>query len=540
MEILKVENLNFSYPLTASPAIKNVTFSVNKGEFIAVCGATGSGKSTLLRLLKPELVPLGEIEGKRFFDNVPINNLAPDKSASGIGFVMQNPEHQLVTDTVWHELAFGLENLNISQAVMARRIAETAAYFGIEDWYDKKVSELSGGQKQLLCLASVMVMNPQVIVLDEPTSRLDPIAASEFIATLKKLNRELSLTVIISEHRLEEVIPVCDKLLVLENGSLKAFSAPQNVVPKLDEALLRAMPAAVQLFCVTEGRGECPLDIRDGRRFVEANFSNHIKALPDKEYAHSESAAMRFRDVYFRYERNLPDVLKGLNMTVYENEIFCILGGNGSGKTTTLSAAAKLVKPYSGIIEIFGKNLKEYKNQTLYSNCLTLLPQDVQNVFMMNTVRQELEGANSEAFPFDFDKLMDKHPYDLSGGEQQLVALAKVLAAKPKLLLLDEPTKGIDADSKHRLVSILKKLKADGMTIVIVTHDTEFACACADRCAMMFRGEIVSEAVPRQFFSENNFYTTAVSRITRGFYSNAVSVDDAVMLWKLNKGGEQQ
>ncbi|MBQ8177465.1 MAG: energy-coupling factor ABC transporter ATP-binding protein [Oscillospiraceae bacterium] len=539
MEILKVENLNFSYPLTASPVIKNVTFSVNKGEFIAVCGVTGSGKSTLLRLLKPELSPIGEISGERFFDNVPVNKLAHEKSASGIGFVMQNPEHQLVTDTVWHELAFGLENLNISQAVMARRIAETAAYFGIEDWYDKKVSELSGGQKQLLCLAAVMVMNPQIIVLDEPTSRLDPIAASEFIATLKKLNRELSLTVIISEHRLEEVIPVCDKLLVLENGSIKAFSAPKNVVPKLDEALLRAMPAAVQLFRAAEGRGECPLDIRDGKRFVEANFSNHIRSLPDEEYVHSKSAAMRFRDVYFRYERNLPDVLKGLNMTVYENEIFCILGGNGSGKTTTLSAAAKLVKPYSGTIEIFGRRLKDYKNQTLYCNCLTLLPQDVQTVFMMNTVRQELEGAELDAFPFDFDKLMDKHPYDLSGGEQQLVALAKVLAANPKLLLLDEPTKGIDADSKHRLVLILKKLKADGMTIVIVTHDTEFACACADRCAMMFRGEIVSEAVPRQFFSENNFYTTAVSRITRGFYSNAVSLDDAVRLWKLNKGGEK-
>ncbi len=539
MEILKVENLNFSYPLTASSAIKNVTFSVNKGEFVAVCGATGSGKSTLLRLLKPELSPLGEISGERLFDNVPINNLAPDKSASGIGFVMQNPEHQLVTDTVWHELAFGLENLNISQAVMARRIAETAAYFGIEEWFDKKVSELSGGQKQLLCLAAVMVMNPQVLVLDEPTSRLDPIAASEFIATLKKLNRELSLTIIISEHRLEEVIPVCDKLLVLENGSVKSFSAPQNVIPKLDEELLRAMPAAVQLFRAAEGRGECPLDIREGRQFVEEYFSNRITSLSVEEYVHSKNAAMSFRDVYFRYERNLPDVLKGLNMTVYENEIFCILGGNGSGKTTTLSAAAKLVKPYNGTIEIFGRKLKEYKNQSLYRNCLTLLPQDVQTVFMMNTVRQELEGAELEAFPFDFDKLMDKHPYDLSGGEQQLVALAKVLAAKPKLLLLDEPTKGIDAVSKYRLVSILKKLKSEGMTIVIVTHDTEFACDCADRCAMMFRGEIVSEDVPRQFFSENNFYTTAVSRITRGFYSNAVSLDDAVKLWRLNKGGEQ-
>ncbi len=539
MEILKVENLNFTYPLTASPAISKVSFSINKGEFIAVCGATGSGKSTLLRLLKPELAPLGEKSGEIIFDGITVSNLDAEKSASGIGFVMQNPEHQLVTDTVWHELAFGLENLNVPQSVMARRIAETAAYFGIENWYDKKVSELSGGQKQLLCLAAVMVMNPQIIVLDEPTSRLDPIAASEFTATLKKINRELAVTVIISEHRLEEIIPACDRLLVLEEGKVKALDIPQKVVSSLDEKLLRAMPAAVQLFQAVEGSGECPLNIREGRRFIEKSFSSRVKSLSEQEYVHSEQIAVRCKEVYFRYERNMPDVLRGLNMTVYESEIFCILGGNGSGKSTTLSVLAGLEKPYSGKTEIFGKKLNDYKNQTLYRNCLTLLPQDVQTVFMCNTVREELVEAETEMLPFDFEKHMDKHPYDLSGGEQQLVAFAKVLAAKPKLLLLDEPTKGIDAESRYRLIKILKNLKFQGMTIVIVTHDTEFACECADRCAMLFRGEVVSEAVPRDFFSENNFYTTAISRMTRGIWDKAVSVDNAVKLAELNKGGGQ-
>ena len=541
MEILKVENLKFSYPLTTSPAINNISFKINRGEFIAVCGATGSGKSTLLRLLKPELSPLGEKSGEIIFDGISFSKLSSSPKASEIGFVMQNPEHQLVTDTVWHELAFGLENLNTPQDVMARKIAETAAYFGIEDWYDKKISELSGGQKQLLCLAAVMVMNPQIIVLDEPTSRLDPVAASESVSTLKKINHELAVTVIISEHCLEEIIPICDKLLVLENGMIKAFDTPQSVISELDKTFIRSMPAAVQLFISVNGKGKCPLDIRDGRRFIEAYFGDKIRNLPERCYSHSGHPAIQFKDVYFRYERNLPDVLRGLNLTVYEGEIFCIIGGNGSGKSTTLSLAAGLEKPYNGTIEIFGKKLRKYKNQSLYRNCLTFLPQDVQTVFLCNTVREELDGAESEAemLPYDFDRLMDKHPYDLSGGEQQLVALAKVLATKPKLLLLDEPTKGIDADSKYRMLSILKKLKSDGITIVMVTHDMEFACECADRCAMLFRGEIVSEAVPREFFSSNNFYTTAINRMTRGVLQNAVSLDDAIKLFEINKGGEQ-
>lgn len=540
MEILTVENLSFVYPQCENEALSNISFSAECGEFITVCGGTGSGKTTLLRLLKPELSPLGEKRGTVNFEGVPTGELTAIKSAGAIGYVMQRPEQQIVTDTVWHELAFGLENLGEPQKIIERRVAETASYFGISHWFDKRTDELSGGQKQILNLASVMIMNPKLLILDEPTAQLDPIAASEFITVLKKLNSELGVTVIISEHRLEEIIPISDKLLIMDKGMLIHCDSPDEVVKRLskNKALLKAMPAAVRLYHEVNGEGACPISIREGRSFIESSFENDVRCLPENGKSDAmHKPALRFKEIFFRYERNQPDVLSGMDFTVYENEIFCLLGGNGSGKTTMLSVAADILKPYSGTVEVFGKKIKSYKNQTLYRECLALLPQDVQTVFLRNTVGEELEeaGAEAEMLPYDISSLSDKHPYDLSGGEQQLTALAKVLAAKPKLLLLDEPTKGIDAQAKHRLTEIIKQLRSDGMTIVAVTHDVEFAAECADRCAMCFNGRIAAEGAAREFFYGNNFYTTPISRMTRGYFDKAVTVSEAAQLCLANK-----
>lgn len=538
MEILAVENLSFSYPLCREKALDGISLKVEKGDFLAVCGATGSGKSTFLRMLKRELTPHGELSGEVRYSGVLTAQLDDKTSASKIGFVMQRPEQQIVTDKVWHEMSFGLENMNMPTDVIRRRVSEMACYFGIENWFEKSVSELSGGQKQLLNLASVMVMQPDVLLLDEPTAQLDPIAASDFITTLAKLNRELSLTVILVEHRLEDVLPVANKLLALENGRILEYDETRRAVTRLrgNAAMLEGLPAAVRLYSRFDTDAPCPLTVREGRRFIENNFKNTVSSLNDEEYSHSPAPALEFSEVFFRYSRELPDVLRGLKFSVYENEIFCILGGNGSGKTTALCAAAGLNRIYSGNIKVFGKKLKEYKNQELYKSCLSLLPQDAQTVFLRNTVREELEDAKADAeeLPYDLAPLMERHPYDLSGGQQQLVALAKVLATKPKLLLLDEPTKGIDAYAKRGITEVLKRLKASGMTIVCVTHDVEFAAECADRCAMFFRGEITSCGTPREFFAGNSFYTTAANRMTRGFYDGIVTVEDAEKLCGLN------
>ena len=514
MEILTVKNLNFTYPLCNTPAVSEVNLTVNSGDFVVLAGGTGSGKTTLLRLLKPELTPKGNLSGQVLLSGEPVNR----SNSAKIGYVMQSPEEQIVTDKVYSELAFGLENMGLKPSVIAGKIAEMACYFGIEDWYDKDVSTLSGGQKQLLSLASIMVMNPDILILDEPTAQLDPIAASNFINTLHKLNSDFSLTIIIAEHRLEELIPICNKLVTIEQGHLTACGNPREILASLssDSPLLNTMPAATRLFRKFSEEGICPLTVNEGRTYMDM-IHPALTTLPcNLDNKENQERALQFKDVYFRYEKSAPDVLQGVNLTVYESEIFCLLGGNGSGKSTLLNCGIGTRKAYSG------------KIKTNSQNNITLLPQDVQTVFLRNTVREELEdaGADTVVLGTDMSSLLYKHPYDLSGGEQQLVALSKVLAKKPRLILMDEPTKGLDVVKKEEFVQLLYKLKENGVSVLIVTHDVEFAAECADRCALLFRGRIVSSGTPRDFFSENTFYTTAISRITRGYLDKAVTLND--------------
>lgn len=538
MEILNVKGLNFTYPQCGNKALDDITFSVSRGEFIVLCGATGSGKTTLLRMLKRELTPLGDKEGVIEYNGKNIDELDERTSASATGFVMQRPEQQIVTDKVWHELAFGLENLGFKRDEIARRTAEVASYFGMSEWYEKNTEELSGGQKQLLNLASILAVHPDIIILDEPTSQLDPIAASEFIAALKRLNREFSITIIISEHRLEELVPVCDRLMVMDKGKVVYFDGPKKAAPYIKELpqVQLGMPSAARLYYKLDNGSESPLTIREGKDYIEFNYKNEIRSLPQRKYEHSDEKALEFKDVSFRYSRDSRDILKGLDLTVYKGELFSVLGGNGAGKTTFLKAAADLVKIYNGQIRIFGKKTKEYKNRSLYRNCLAMLPQDVQTVFLKNTVREELDdsGTDSKSLTFDLSYLLEKHPYDLSGGEQQLLALAKILAADPHLLLLDEPTKGLDAAAKQKISGVLHDLKEKNVTVVSVTHDVEFAAMSSDRCAMFFNGRIAASGTPDEFFSENTFYTTAISRITRGVYDKIVTLEDAVEICTVN------
>ena len=525
MALLEIENLSFSYPESEKRVLDHVSLSLERGDFLLVCGATGSGKSTLLRCLKRELTPLGTLSGRIRYAGKPLAELSDCESARLIGFVGQKPEQQLVTDKVWHELAFGLENLGTPSPLIRRRVAETAAYFNLEDCFERDVSSLSGGQKQLVNLAAVMAMRPEVLLLDEPTAQLDPIAAENFLSTLEKLNRELSLTIVLIEHRLEEALPLSNRLLALENGKALVFDETRRAARALREhpVLSRALPGAARLSALWH-EDDCPLTVREGRALIERRGGS-FRALADEE-RNEKSAALAFKDVYFRYDRSGEDVLRGTAFRAAEGEITCLLGGNGSGKSTLLNCASGLLRPYAGRIEVFGKPIRAYKGQALYQGVLALLPQDVQTMFLAATVREELKGVDYSAFPVDFEPFLDKHPYDLSGGEQQALGLIKALAAKPRLLLLDEPTKGLDARARGGVADMLKALRAQGLSIVCVTHDVEFAAACADRCALFFRGDVVSMDRPRAFFGGNAYYVPAAGRMARGLCEGALTVEE--------------
>ncbi len=533
-----VRHLTVTYPECTAPVLNDVSFSLEAGEFAVLCGATGCGKTTLLRMLKRELTPLCTQSGEIFFENTPLSALDARESAGGIGFVMQHPEQQIVTDRVWHELAFGLENLGTPQEIIRRRIAEITAYFGMSDWLHRDPAMLSGGQKQILNLASVMIMQPRLLLLDEPTAQLDPIAASDFLTTLHRLNRDFSVTILLAEHRLEEVIPRADRLILMDGGRITADAPPREVLAKIeaDAPVLMGMPAAVRLYHAVHGAGECPLSAAEGRTQLLPQFDEKIRSLPADEPRPETPAALEFSGVYFRYARRAPEVLADLTFSVQTGELYCLLGGNGAGKSTVLNLTAGLFSAYAGQIRVFGKKITDYKHRSLHQSCVTMLPQDVQTVFLKNTVREELTemdrefSAHLRDFPFDLTPLLERHPYDLSGGEQQIAALAKVMLTQPKLLLLDEPTKGLDAQSKARLAAVLHGLTAQGVTVLLVTHDIEFAAEHADRCGFLSAGALISAEIPRRFFAENVFFTTAVSRMTRGKYAETVTVAQAAAL----------
>lgn len=576
MALFEIRNLTFTYPDQEKPALTDLNFSLKQGEFLVVCGKSGCGKSTLLRHFKTAMAPYGERKGQILFEGRELDAVSVREQGARIGYVLQSPDNQLVTDKVWHELAFGLENLGYETGTIRLRVAEMASFFGIQTWFEKNVEELSGGQKQLLNLAAVMAMQPDLLVLDEPTSQLDPLAAGDFLATLRKINAELGTTILLIEHRLEEVLAYADRVLVMENGGILALDAPEKLPALIrDNDMFQAMPVPMRIFEELSGEGDSPVTVREGREWLEgwreqqktsvSNQKNRTEGVEKwsdtpvsrniepqndskpsffgglreriftKEETRQSQPVLEARDVWFRYEKELPDVVRDLNLKVQKGELYCLLGGNGTGKSTTLRLLGRIRKPYRGKLFLNGKELGTYREGELYGKLLGILPQNPQSLFVKDTVEKDLRemSGDSERMRDVIEKteighLLGSHPYDLSGGEQQRAALAKVLLLDTKIILLDEPTKGLDGFYKKKLAQILKGLTAEGKTILMVSHDIEFCAEYGDTCALFFHGSVVTSAPAREFFAGNSFYTTAANRMARKWYPDAVTAKDVI------------
>lgn len=479
MALFKTENLSFFYPDSDKPALNNITFETEAGEFVLIMGKTGSGKSTLLKMLVPAVSPFGKQDGKV------INN------ASSVGFVSQNTDASFVSDVVRGELAFPLENQRLDNNTISLKIAETASFFNLTDLLDRKISTLSGGEKATVAIASAMIKNVGAVILDEPVAQLDSKASYDLINLLKRVNDELGVAVIIASHLSDGLIDKCDKIVVLENGKVVFNDRPCNA----SDEVLPFYPLSAQLF------KERPLTVKNA-----LSLAVSLKEKPIESESITEEI-INLKNITFAYGKNEKDVLDNLSFKAYKGKIHCVIGANGSGKTTLLKITAGILKPYAGKVKV--------KAKTAY------LPQNPKYLFVKDTVEEEITAETAEKFGLaDYLKC---HPYDLSGGQMQKLALAILSQLDYDILLLDEPSKALDAFYKKELVSYLKSLNK---TVVVVSHDLDFVGDVADYVSFLSDGIITLNGERRQVLSSLDYYTTQLRRITRFTLKSACSAED--------------
>lgn len=564
MPLLEVKDFSFKYD--DNYVLKDINFEINEGEFVLMCGPSGSGKTTLLNNIKKELKPSGESSGQIIFDNIAIEDIDKKQSACDIGLIFQNPDAQIVTDTVIQEIAFPLENIGLPTEEIRNRIAEMSTFFGIDKILHENVNNLSGGQKQLVNLCSILVLKPKLLLLDEPTSQLDPIAAYDFLSILRRLNEEFSITIIITEHKLDNVFPFANKVIYLQDGRLKYINDSRNICNdiKNDEVFKYYMPDVAKINLLLKNKydsfNEVPvaLSVREGMQLLN-RMEDVINEIPLQSISKVEEKnteeLLNVKNLWFGYDKE-KIILNGIDFKVKKGEYLTIIGGNGSGKSTLLKLLAGLIKPIKGKV----KYVKNSKISYIHQNPMIQFSEDsvlkeLSNVreskietdfninpFKKSKKKEEVKTDNEIVLSdyakelvdyFDIKKLLNNHPYDCSGGEQQKIAFIKALLEKPDIMILDEPTKGLDPISNNKLSKLLKKVNDEGVTIIMTTHDLSFVADNVERCVMIFDGSLQLDTTPTQIFSSNNFYTTFVNRMVKNYLPKAISIKDVKKQWNL-------
>lgn len=598
--IIQIRDLTFAYAAGDEPVLSDINIDIGSGEFVIIMGSSGSGKTTLLKMLKRNMIPAGRYSGRVYIYGKEADKLTDRENAAGIGYVSQDPDNQIVTDKVWHELAFGLENLGMDNVTIRKKVAEMSEYFGITGWYDREVSKLSGGQKQILNLASVMVMQPGILLLDEPTANLDPLAAIRFLDVVKRINQELGVTVVMVEHNLEHIYADADRIIAIDKGRVAANSSPKKAAADIIAAgsfLIEGLPVASRLYSGYNKKNgnsvvsynnvnidsnnknnhilsdEIPLTVKEGRRWyvnykkvygkditkdkdkinnfagksiindkvikkdvLEDNITgnknkkrigfikkNNLENKSSRKNTDNiENTVCQLKNVSYSYNKKLPYIIDGVDVSFKEGKITAILGGNGAGKSTMLKLIAGIIEPVRGKI--------------ISNKRIIMLPQDPKAVFTEVSVEEELaevlmdkgngiynnmpmedkrEIVEQIIEEFGLNDIRKNNPYDISGGQQEKLAIAKVLLLKPEVLLLDEPTNGLDPYFKKTLGKLLKKINAGGVTIIIVSHDLEFVDSFCDDVIMLFDRKVAAQDSTHKFLRDNMFYTTNYYRIIK-------------------------
>ena len=593
MPLIELKDFNFSYASTDGSektfeCLHDINLEINYGDFVLLCGPSGCGKTTLLSNLKKELIPNGLRSGIARYNGIGISQLDDETSACDIGYLFQNPDSQIVTDTVIQEIAFPLENIGVSSEEIRNRISELAAFFGLNDILHKNVNELSGGQKQLVNLCSLLVLRPKVLLLDEPMSQLDPIASYDFLSILRRLNEEFSITIIISEHKSDNIFSFVDKVVFMENGMIKYDKNPREVSKTAfdDDVFKHYLPQVAKIHNLLGAKHsqlskmEIPLSIREARRSLNTIHDDLIKISEDGEKNQNHDLAHVDRDdnshkksifsrkasdsliqmngIYFAYIKGHL-VLKNLDFDLKKGDFIGIIGGNGVGKSTFLQLMCGLLKPIKGKVK-YQKDLNiayVHQNPMIHFSRDNVKAELVKNLDIGSDVKSKLVEMDDEDFInsktlnglnfnnlnfkfkdliefFGISHLLSQHPYDCSGGEQQKIVIIQALLKDADVLVLDEPTKGLDPISSLNLSKELNELNGNGLTIVMTSHDLDFVANNCRRCLMFFDMNIQIDSPPKEIFRENNFYTTFVNRMVKDYIPQAVTIDDVCSLWDLD------
>ncbi len=611
MALIEFNNFSFAYMNSDGTesevkSLDSINLEIDYGDFVLLCGPSGCGKTTLLTNLKKELMPAGRRSGEIKFNGTRIIDMDEISSACDIGYLFQNPDSQIVTDTVIQEIAFPLENIGLPTEEIRNRISEIVAFFGINDILHKNVNELSGGQKQLVNLCSLLVLRPHVLLLDEPMSQLDPIASYEFLSIVRRLNEEFSITVIMSEHKADSIFPFIDKAVFLKDGKIEFVDNAHNICSEVidDEIFENYLPAVTKIYNSLSVKYpsliklNTPLSIREGRRCLNTIHDDLIKISNDdvdsinlnhdnlhitnKKYHSQEksgildkislggnkNALINMNGIYFAYEKgNL--ILKNVDFELEKGDFVSLIGGNGVGKSTFLQLLVGILKPIKGKVK-YKKGIKRayvHQNPMIHFSKDNVKEEFLESILESKLLQNNSVGFNKETYDdllkmsneefiesdvlnglefdsiefkfkeliefFDICDLIDKHPYDCSGGEQQKIVIVKALLQNADVLVLDEPTKGLDPISSKNLANILNSLRDNGITILMTSHDLDFVANNCKRCLMLFDKDIQIDDDPKVIFAENNFYTTFVNRMVKDYVPEIVTLDDLKDKWNL-------